>query len=57
MNLKKIIQFIFIEFLQHSTEPEIKLLYINKIIDLSNGVQTNAQLTIPAVGNGPDKKF
>jgi uncharacterized protein len=25
----------------------------NMIIDLGNGVQTNAQLTIPAVGNGP----
>ncbi|HEX5977723.1 MAG TPA: hypothetical protein VFY68_10620, partial [Nitrososphaeraceae archaeon] len=23
------------------------------IIDLGNGIQTNAQLTIPAVGNGP----
>src|SRR5215217_4255284 len=23
------------------------------VIDLGNGIQTNAQLTIPAVGNGP----
>ena len=25
----------------------------NMVIDLGNGVKTNAQLTIPAVGNGP----
>jgi alpha-beta hydrolase superfamily lysophospholipase len=27
--------------------------YRNLVIDLGNGIQTNAQLTIPAVGNGP----
>ena len=27
--------------------------YRNIILDLGNGVKTNAQLTIPAVGNGP----
>ena len=27
--------------------------YRNLVIDLGNGVKTNAQLTIPAVGNGP----
>ena len=27
--------------------------YRNMVIDLGNGVKTNAQLTIPAVGNGP----
>jgi hypothetical protein len=27
--------------------------YRNIVIDLGNGVKTNAQLTIPAVGNGP----
>ncbi|MFL6405485.1 MAG: hypothetical protein ACJ71F_00225, partial [Nitrososphaeraceae archaeon] len=25
----------------------------NLVIDLGNGVKTNAQLTLPAVGNGP----
>ena len=27
--------------------------YRDLVIDLGNGIQTNAQLTIPAVGNGP----
>ncbi|MGZ8887113.1 MAG: hypothetical protein ACXW1A_02510, partial [Nitrososphaeraceae archaeon] len=27
--------------------------YRNIVIDLGNGLKTNAQLTIPAVGNGP----
>jgi uncharacterized protein len=27
--------------------------YRNLVIDLGNGVKTNAQLTLPAVGNGP----
>ena len=27
--------------------------YRNMVIDLGNGVKTNAQLTIPAIGNGP----
>src|SRR5215210_1551508 len=27
--------------------------YRNLVIDLGNGVKTNAQLTIPAIGNGP----
>ena len=27
--------------------------YRDLIIDLGNGIQTNAQLTIPAVGDGP----
>ena len=27
--------------------------YRNMVIDLGNGVKTNAQLTIPAVGKGP----
>ena len=27
--------------------------YRNMIIDLGDGIKTNAQLTIPAVGNGP----
>ena len=27
--------------------------YRNIVIDLDNGLKTNAQLTIPAVGNGP----
>jgi uncharacterized protein len=27
--------------------------YRDLVIDLGNGVKTNAQLTIPAVGNGP----
>jgi hypothetical protein len=31
--------------------PTIK--YRNLVIDLGNGVKTNAQLTYPAVGNGP----
>src|SRR3954447_24416962 len=31
--------------------PTIK--YRNLVIDLGNGVKTNAQLTLPALGNGP----
>ena len=31
--------------------PTIK--YRNLIIDLGNGVKTNAQLTLPTIGNGP----
>jgi uncharacterized protein len=31
--------------------PTVK--YRDLVIDLGNGIQTNAQLTIPAVGNGP----
>jgi len=27
--------------------------YRNIVIDLGDGIKTNAQLTIPAVGNGP----
>ena len=27
--------------------------YRNMVIDLGDGIKTNAQLTIPAVGNGP----
>ena len=27
--------------------------YRNLVIDLGNGVRTNAQLTIPAIGKGP----
>ena len=40
----------FIIFAQQDVET---IKYRNMIIDLGNGVKTNAQLTIPAVGNGP----
>ena len=35
-------------------QPSIETVkYRDLVIDLGNGIQTNAQLTIPAVGNGP----
>jgi alpha-beta hydrolase superfamily lysophospholipase len=35
-------------------QPSIQTVkYRDLVIDLGNGIQTNAQLTIPAVGNGP----
>ena len=35
-------------------QPDLETIkYRNIVIDLGNGVKTNAQLTIPAVGNGP----
>jgi uncharacterized protein len=41
---------------QHTAlaQPYIQTIeYRNLVIDLGNGVKTNAQLTLPAVGNGP----
>ena len=35
-------------------QPFVQIVeYRDLVIDLGNGVKTNAQLTIPAVGNGP----
>jgi alpha-beta hydrolase superfamily lysophospholipase len=37
----------------HAQKDLETIKYRNIVIDLGNGVKTNAQLTIPAVGNGP----
>jgi predicted esterase len=37
----------------HAQQDLETIKYRNMVIDLGNGVKTNAQLTIPAVGNGP----
>jgi uncharacterized protein len=37
-----------------NAQPDLQTIkYRNIVIDLGNGVKTNAQLTIPAIGNGP----
>jgi uncharacterized protein len=40
-------------FTVHAQSDLETIKYRNLIIDLGNGVKTNAQLTIPAIGNGP----
>ena len=40
-------------FTIHAQQDLETIKYRNMVIDLGNGVKTNAQLTIPAVGNGP----
>ena len=40
-------------FTIHAQQDLETIKYRNLVIDLGNGVKTNAQLTIPAVGNGP----
>jgi uncharacterized protein len=40
-------------FTVHAQSDLQTVKYRNIVIDLGNGVQTNAQLTIPAIGNGP----
>ena len=40
-------------FTVHAQSDLETIKYRNLVIDLGNGVKTNAQLTIPAVGNGP----
>ena len=43
-------------FKQHQAlaQPYIQtIIYRNLVIDLGNGVKTNAQLTLPAIGKGP----
>jgi uncharacterized protein len=40
-------------FTIHAQQDLQTIKYRNMVIDLGNGVKTNAQLTIPAVGNGP----
>ncbi|HEX5185834.1 MAG TPA: alpha/beta fold hydrolase [Nitrososphaeraceae archaeon] len=37
----------------HAQQDLETIKYRNMVIDLGNGVKTNAQLTVPAVGNGP----
>jgi predicted esterase len=37
----------------HAQQDFETIKYRNMVIDLGNGVKTNAQLTIPAIGNGP----
>jgi hypothetical protein len=35
-------------------QPDLETIkYRDLVIDLGNGVKTNTQLTIPAIGNGP----
>jgi predicted esterase len=47
--------FLFAEnnFTIHAQQDLETIKYRDLVIDLGNGVKTNAQLTIPAVGNGP----
>jgi uncharacterized protein len=40
-------------FTVHAQSDLQTVKYRNLVIDLGNGVKTNAQLTIPAIGNGP----
>ena len=49
------ISFLFAEnnFTIHAQQDLETIKYRDLVIDLGNGVKTNAQLTIPAVGNGP----
>jgi hypothetical protein len=45
---------IFKQQYQALAQPYIQTIkYRNLVIDLGNGVKTNAQLTLPALGNGP----